>query len=233
MTEIKQILVTGAGKGIGYEITLNALKEGHTVYALSRNLNALVPQTKIYGENLKLIPFDLSKSESFLKLSELISKSTQPLDIIINNAGLLINKSFLNLDESDWNTLWDVNVMGTVRLIKSLIDLISTHTHIVNISSMGGFQGSLKFPGLSAYSTVKGALSILTECLSVEADLKNCSVNALCLGAVQTEMLEQAFPGYQAPISASQMAEFILNFAKTNGSFMSGKIIPISISNPN
>jgi len=233
MIELKKILITGAGKGIGYELTLKALKGGHTVFALSRNLSTLRPHTKVYGEKLNLIPFDLSKSESFFSLEKIISESTTSLDIIINNAGLLINKTFLNLLDSDWNSLWEVNVMGPVRLIKSLIHLISDNSHIINISSMVGFQGSLKFPGLSAYSTVKGALSILTECLSVEADLKNCSVNALCLGAVQTEMLEQAFPGYNAPINANQMAEFILNFALVNGTIMSGKIIPVSISNPN
>jgi 3-oxoacyl-[acyl-carrier protein] reductase len=233
MAELKQILITGAGKGIGYELTLKALKEGHIVYALSRNVNALIPHKLTYGDNLIVLPFDLSKSESYKILSEQIVVSTSSLDIIINNAGLLINKSFLDLQETDWNILWDVNVMGPVRLIKALISFISTSTHIVNISSMGGFQGSLKFPGLSAYSTVKGALSILTECLSIEAALNNCSVNALCLGAVQTEMLEQAFPGYQAPVKANEMADYILNFAINNGRFMSGKIIPVSISNPN
>lgn len=233
MSEIKHILITGAGKGIGFELTQRALIDGHTVHALSRNLDALTPHKKRFGEKLNLIPCDLSKPESFLNLAEKVTEITQTLDCIINNAGLLVNKSFLNLDETDWNSLWNVNIMGPVRIIKTLINQIESKTHIVNISSMGGFQGSLKFPGLSAYSTVKGALSILTECLSVETDLKNCTINALCLGAVQTEMLENAFPGYKAPITAIQMAEFVLNFALTSGLFISGKIIPVAISNPN
>jgi 3-oxoacyl-[acyl-carrier protein] reductase len=232
MSVKKHILITGTGRGIGLELTLKALKEGHNIYALSRNLNALEPYLEQFKNSLVLIKFDLTDQEAFIHLPSIIKNHTSTIDVIINNAGLLINKPFLQLNDLDWNSLWNVNVLGAVKLIKSLIDLITTNTHIVNISSMGGFQGSLKFAGLSAYSTVKGALSILTECLSVEKDLKGCSINALCLGAVQTEMLQLAFPGYEASVTANEMAEFILNFSLLSGKLMSGKIIPVSINNP-
>jgi NAD(P)-dependent dehydrogenase (short-subunit alcohol dehydrogenase family) len=97
---------------------------------------------------------------------------------------------------------------------------------------MGGVQGSSKFPGLSAYSSSKSALSGLTECLAEELKTKNIAVNCLALGAVQTEMLAKAFPGYKAPVTPSQMAEFICDFALKGQHFFNGKIIPVSSSTP-
>ena len=97
---------------------------------------------------------------------------------------------------------------------------------------MGGFQGSTKFAGLSAYSSSKSALSGLTECLAEELKDRNIAVNCLALGAVQTEMLGKAFPGYKAPLSAAKMAEFICEFALTGQLFFNGKIIPVSSTTP-
>jgi NAD(P)-dependent dehydrogenase (short-subunit alcohol dehydrogenase family) len=105
-------------------------------------------------------------------------------------------------------------------------------THIVNISSIGGFQGSVKFPGLSAYSSSKAALVCLTECLAEEFKDKNIAFNCLALGAVQTDMLNEAFPGYKAPVSASSMASFVTDFVLKAHHFMNGKIIPVSLSTP-
>ena len=97
---------------------------------------------------------------------------------------------------------------------------------------MGGFQGSLKFAGLTAYSTAKAALCAFTEMFAEEYKATNIHMNCLCLGAVQTEMLAQAFPGYEAPTSPEQMANFIANFAEHSGQLLNGKIIPVSASNP-
>ena len=105
-------------------------------------------------------------------------------------------------------------------------------SHIVNISSMGGFQGSVKFPGLSAYSTSKAALCSFTELFAEEYKDSGIKMICLCLGAVQTEMLEEAFPGFKAPHSPEEMASFIYTFATTQGDFMNGKIIPVSQSTP-
>ena len=103
---------------------------------------------------------------------------------------------------------------------------------MVNISSMGGVQGSVKFPGLSAYSSSKGGLITLTELLAEEFKESGPAFNVIALGAVQTEMLEEAFPGYQAPISAGQMASYILEFALTGQKFYNGKVLPIASTTP-
>jgi NAD(P)-dependent dehydrogenase (short-subunit alcohol dehydrogenase family) len=115
---------------------------------------------------------------------------------------------------------------------QALLPALAPNAHIVNISSMGGFQGSLKFAGLAAYSTSKAALCAFTELFAEEYKATGIHMNCLCLGAVQTEMLAAAFPGYIAPTSASQMAHFIADFALNSGAFFNGKIIPVSSSNP-
>ena len=132
----------------------------------------------------------------------------------------------------DWLNQFNINVIASVHLIKLIKSKLMRGSHIVNISSMGGFQGSSKFPGLSAYSASKGALTILSECLSTEFASDGIAVNCLCLGAVQTEMLEDAFPGYKAPTSPNEMGEFISYFALTGNSFFNGKVLPVALNNP-
>jgi NAD(P)-dependent dehydrogenase (short-subunit alcohol dehydrogenase family) len=97
---------------------------------------------------------------------------------------------------------------------------------------MGGVQGSSKFAGLAAYSSSKGALITLTELLAEEFKETGPSFNALAFGAVQTEMLEEAFPGYIAPLSADQMGAYLLNFALTGHQFFNGKVLPVSSGTP-
>jgi 3-oxoacyl-[acyl-carrier protein] reductase len=225
----KKIIVTGASRGIGLELTNILLAYGHQVLTLSRNTVGLEGLRERHA-NLKVVQCDLSYDLDSV-LPE-IRDHFENLDILINNAGALINKSFIDTSEADWQRILDVNLMGPVRLIKALMPIMRNGSHIVNISSMGGFQGSSKFPGLSAYSTSKGALSILTECLSVEFAQFGVHINTLCLGAVQTEMLEEAFPGYKAPIQAKEMAEYIADFALHRGKLFNGKIIPVAINDP-
>jgi NAD(P)-dependent dehydrogenase (short-subunit alcohol dehydrogenase family) len=104
--------------------------------------------------------------------------------------------------------------------------------HVVSISSMGGVQGSVKFPGLSAYSSSKGAIITLTELLAEEYKETGPSFNVLALGSVQTEMLEEAFPGFKAPLSATEMAQYIMDFSLTGNKFYNGKILQVSSTTP-
>jgi NAD(P)-dependent dehydrogenase (short-subunit alcohol dehydrogenase family) len=117
-------------------------------------------------------------------------------------------------------------------MIKALLPLMNINSHIVNIGSMGGFQGSAKFNGLAAYSASKAALHILTECLAQELVEDKISVNCLALGSAQTEMLEKAFPGYQSPVAAFEMGKYIADFALTGHRFFNGKILPVAMVTP-
>ena len=223
----KTIVVTGASKGIGLEIVRFLVAQGHTVYALSREIKALGSSEKLHP-----IGIDLTDEESLIKLAEQLSSNQISIDALINNAGSLINQSFSTTTKNDFEAIYRVNVFGLASITRLLLPLISSKGHVVNISSMGGIGGSAKFPGLSAYSSSKGAVNILTELLAEEYKETGPFFNGLALGAVQTEMLAKAFPGFQAPLSAEEIAPYIAQFALTGQQFFNGKILPISSSTP-
>ena len=226
------IIITGASRGIGYDTALQLAREGHQVIALSRNEAKLKALQSAAGENLRYLPYDLTQpNESDLR--ELLNGWTS-VDVLINNSGLLINKPFMELTEEDWQSSYGVNIFGVVQLVKLLMPKLeeSNRAHILNIGSMGGFQGSSKFPGLSAYSSSKAALANLTECLAEELKDKNIYANCLALGAVQTEMLATAFPGYQAPVECADMASFMVYFSTKGHHFFNGKVLPVAVSTP-
>ena len=229
------VIITGSSRGIGFELVRLFAQNNHRVLAVSRNINTLhsiKSESELLNRNLIPLSLDLA-SKGFEKiLSEKIDETSFIPSILINNAGLLIAKPLEVLDENDFDQIFGVNVKGPFLLIKSLLPYFSASTHIVNISSMGGFQGSSKFPGLSLYSASKGALAILTECIAEEWKDRGITANALALGATQTEMLQEAFPGYKAPVSAASMAGFIYNFALTGHQFFNGKVLPVSVSTP-
>jgi len=233
------ILITGASSGVGYQTALKLAVENNIVIAVARNKSKLkqlhADATKKNPKaKLHLIAFDLSSDYSKSLMEELYKLNINHIDCLINNAGLLISKPFDQLQLANFKEVYTVNVFAPAMLIQTLLPLLekSVAPHIINISSMGGVQGSSKFLGLSAYSSSKSALITLTECLAVELAPRNIKVNCLALGAVNTEMLAAAFPGYEAPLSASQMAEWISWFALSGQHFFNGKIIPVSISNP-
>jgi len=224
---MKTLIVTGASRGVGFEICKQAAANGHTVIALSRNISPLkgIP-------NVHPFSVDLSNELEVVDFVKEISSSFKSIDVLINNAGSLINKPFLEISSSDFEAVFKVNVFAVASLTRLMLPMMNAKGHVLNITSMGGVQGSAKFPGLSAYSSSKGALVILTELLAEEFKDSGPSFNALALGAVQTEMLEEAFPGYKAPVSAVQMAEYIIDFALKGHQFYNGKVLPISSSTP-
>ncbi len=222
------IVITGAGKGIGFALVQAFLNEKHKVVAISRNIEKLA---KLKESNLFPLSFDLTEKD-YSPLVAFTEENLKTVDILINNAGVLINKPFTYMEDDDFDLLFDVNVKTAFKMTQSLMPKLKQGSHIVNISSMGGLQGSVKFPGLSLYSASKGALIVLTESMALELDDVGVKVNALALGAVQTEMLSEAFPGYKAPLQPEEMAQFISNFALTGHQVFNGKVLPVSLSTP-
>ena len=227
----KTVVVIGASRGIGKSIVeLIAKNSDYKVFALARNKEQLISN---FGNFTNVVCGSIDLTHSVAgQLSE-IFEGIHKVDILINNAGLLINKPFESISHEDFHNSYQVNVIGVMETVQYFVPKMNSEkSHIVNISSMGGFQGSMKFAGLSAYSTSKAALCSFTELFAEEYKNSTIRMNCLCLGAVQTEMLEEAFPGYIAPLLPDQMAKFIVNFAENNADFMNGKIIPVSLSNP-
>jgi 3-oxoacyl-[acyl-carrier protein] reductase len=226
---MKNIIITGTSRGIGFELAQLFAKNNYQVLALSRNT---APLENLNLKNITAISVDLSAENDLKKVTDFVSKNWKQVDILINNAGKLINKPFGNLTSADFLEVYKVNVFAVAELTRLLIPFLAKGSHVVNISSIGGIQGSMKFPGLAAYSSSKGALLTLTEVLAEEYKEQQISFNALALGAVQTEMLEEAFPGYKASVSAEEMANYIYNFALTGNKFYNGKILQVSSTTP-
>jgi|688.fasta_scaffold01863_12 3-oxoacyl-[acyl-carrier protein] reductase len=230
------VVVTGASKGIGFEL-VKKYSECPTimVIAVSRNIQSLTEFVKKNKtNNLLVVKADITKEKSITELKKLIKKLKLPVTALINNAGSILNKNFLKIQKKELEQVYATNLIAPFMLSQALVPLMgkTTKGHIVNISSMGGFQGSAKFSGLSAYSSSKAALSGLTECLAEELKSKNISVNCLAIGAVQTEMLTKAFPGYKAPLKANEMAEYIFEFTNKGHYYYNGKVLPVSSTTP-
>ncbi len=222
------VIITGASRGIGFELAKLFGDAGHQVLALSRNDK---PISSLNHPNISSFSFDLSKESDLQKLTESI-QNWKTVDILINNAGRLLNKPFLETSATEFQEVYKVNVFGVSNVTQVVLPKMSKDGHVVTISSMGGVQGSMKFPGLSAYSSSKAAVITLTELWAEEFKETGPSFNVLALGAVQTEMLEEAFPGYQAPVTALEMAQYIKDFALTGNRLYNGKLLQVSSSTP-
>jgi short-subunit dehydrogenase len=226
---MKNIVITGTSRGIGFELAKQFAENGHQVLALSRNS---APLSAINHKNITVLSVDISNSLDLNKVSDFIKNTWEKVDILINNAGKLINKPFTELSSEDFLEVYKVNVFAVAEITKLMIPFLQKGSHVVTISSMGGIQGSMKFPGLAAYSSAKGAVITLSELLAEEYKEQQIAFNVLALGAVQTEMLEEAFPGYEAPLSAVEMADYIYNFSLTSNKFYNGKVLQVSSSTP-
>lgn len=232
------IIITGASSGVGFEAVLElCLSGGHQVIALARSQEKLTrlleialglnPDAVLYPLVFDIVHDDYHDLQQFIE-----TRFDGKIDVLINNAGALINKPFTDLFETDFVEMLQSNYIGHVRMIQASIPMMSAGSHIVNIGSMGGFQGSVKFPGLAAYSASKAALHTLTECLALELTEQQIKVNCLALGSAQTEMLEEAFPGYESPVMAFEMGKYIADFALTGHKFFNGKVLPVSVTTP-
>ncbi len=230
--------ITGVGSGIGRETCNYVLSNGHSVIGVLRKkeqAESLIQESKSLSGKLTLLFADLSELNFANDFSSfLVENKFQHIDVLINVAGVL---SPMELDEFDLpkiERVMNVNFIAPALLIKVLKPFMvkSENANIINITSMSGFQGSVRFPGLAIYGASKAALNSLTESLSVELNDLNIRINALSIGAVSTEMLKQAFPEYSAPISPSQMAEYIYSFATGGYKYYNGKTLPVAITNP-
>jgi NAD(P)-dependent dehydrogenase (short-subunit alcohol dehydrogenase family) len=225
---MKNIIVTGTSRGIGYELTLQFANAGHNVLAISRN----IPQALLQHPNVTCLSVDLADEFALQIVDDFVSSTWKKVDAVVHNAGALLLKPFAETTQADFERIYKVNVFAVANLTRLCLPYLQRGSHVVTISSIGGVRGSLKFAGLAAYSSSKGAVITLTELLAEEYKEKGISFNVLALGSVQTEMLNEAFPGYQAPISAEGMATYIYDFTLNGNKYFNGKVLEVSSTNP-
>jgi len=227
------IIVNGGSRGIGRELVLCLAKnKQNKIVVTGRDI--ITMEAEFHGQpNVFPMRADLSDNEELSGLYlQKVSQLIPDVDILVNMAGTLVARDFPEISDNEARLIMETNFFGPATVIRILKPLMNRGSHIVNISSMGGYQGSVKFRGLSYYSASKAAIACLSECLAVEFIDDEISVNCIALGAVQTEMLSEAFPGYKAPVSAGEIAPFIAYFALTGQKFMNGKIVPLAMGNP-
>lgn len=224
---MKNIILTGTSRGIGLELAKMLANAGHHVLAISRKISEELKEIS----NVTSVSADLSLASDLEKIKSVIS-TFKTIDIVIHNAGAIVNKPFKEISAEEFEYVYKVNVFGVAALNRVVLPFMPKGSHVVTVSSMGGIQGSLKFPGLAAYSSSKGAVITLSELLAEEYKEQGVAFNVLALGAVQTEMLEEAFPGYQAPIKPEGMANYIANFALTGNAYFNGKVLQVSSTTP-
>lgn len=229
------IIVNGGTRGIGKEIVMLLAKDKkNRILVMGRTASSLTRLSSgAKNRNLSTFMTDLAvfdkNQQAFLKAVTSVMKN---VDILINTAGSLVVKEFMKFSNDKAREMMETNFFGPASVIRAVQPLMKKGSHIVNISSMGGFQGSSKYKGLSYYSASKAAISSLSECLAGEFRDSGVAVNCLALGSVQTEMFEEAFPGHKAPVSAKEMAQFIVDFALKGNKFFNGKVLPVAVSNP-
>jgi len=225
---MKNIIVTGTSRGIGYELALQFANAGNQVLAISRK----IPQTLLEHQNITCLSVDLADENALQEVDSFLSSTWKKVDAVVHNAGALLLKPFSETTQADFESIYKVNVFAVANLTRICLPYLQKGSHVVTISSIGGVRGSLKFAGLAAYSSSKGAVITLTELLAEEYKEQGISFNVLALGSVQTEMLNEAFPGYQAPISAEGMATYIYDFTLNGNKYFNGKVLEVSSTNP-
>ena len=229
---MRNIIITGASRGIGFELAKKFIQHGDFVLAIARSESKLKELNQFsINNNYNYLAIDLENLDSISLINDKI-KEWKQVDVLFNNAGLLIKKPFEELTAQDFQRSLQVNFLAPVFIIQSLLSKLNENSHIINIGTMGAVQGSVKLPELSAYGTSKAALLTLTELLAEELKERKITINSVALGAVQTEMLESAFPNYKAPVSAQEMANYLFDFALHSKNIYNGKILQASTSTP-
>jgi len=229
------IIINGASSGIGKETALRLSADSDNQILITGRNEAEMKKmaNESVNENISYVKLDLVQIKKETEsLKHQIYNRFSRIDILLNIAGSLVVKDFMKLSDDESREMMDVNFFGPAALTRLVVPLMPRGSHIVNISSMGGFQGSSKYRGLSVYSASKAALACLSECLSLELAGQGIIVNCLALGSVQTEMFLNAFPGFTAPVTPQGMAEFIEWFAINGCRFFNGKVLPVALGNP-
>lgn len=228
---MKNILITGSNKGIGYETARQLLLLGHHVIVSGRDaarLGLAVKELGKVGGSVRALLMDVGETGSIENAAAELTKDRVKLDVLVNNAAVL-HKPDNNLVQDPESILSDTlntNCMGPLRVAKAFLPLMDSPAHIINLSSGGGSMTDPVEGWSPAYCVSKSMLNALTRHLAYELESKRISVNAVCPGWVKTDM-----GGRSAPRSVERGAETIVWLATAEKSvtgkfFRDKKVIP-------
>ncbi|MCB9170024.1 MAG: SDR family oxidoreductase [Flavobacteriales bacterium] len=229
------VLITGASRGIGAATARALVREhGMNVLLVSRDAKAMaeVVSSCTDPNKAEIMSIDLSLPEAVEDIRRKVGE--RRLRAVINNAGLFRSMQLGHWTLDDLEEIFRVNAHVPFLLVQALADRLVGEPpgHVVNIGSMGGVQGSVKFPGLSGYSASKAALAGYTECLAEELRHRGIACNCLALGSVDTEMLRAAFPDHRAELTVAEMGSYVARFALEGHKFFNAKVLPVSTGTP-
>ncbi len=225
-------IITGAGRGVGRATALRFAREGARVVLFSRTptpLNDVASELGSHGYPFLSIVGDVSREEDVQALFQEVMHTFGRVDMLVNCAGVVAVRPFIEMDASTWDHVLGVNLRGTFLCCREAFRIMASQRSgvIVNLSSLSGVKGVEKFPGLSAYNVSKAGVASLTEILAVEGKPYNIRVCAVSPGAVDTEMLKQAAPHLQAGMTPEDLAEILLFMVDESGKKLSGTNLEI------
>ncbi len=225
-------IITGAGRGVGRATALLFARAGAKVVLFSRThtqLEGVAASITQDGGDVLTVVGDVAREEDVLALFKQTRERYGRLDILVNCAGIVAVRPFVDMDTATWDQVINVNLRGTFLCCREAFRLMSVQKQgvIINISSLSGVKGVEKFPGLSAYNVSKSGVAGLTEILAVEGKPNNIRVCAVSPGAVDTDMLHQAAPHLKAGMTAEEMAEILFFLADDSGRMFSGSNIEL------
>lgn len=227
---MKNIFITGGNRGIGKGLVEIFSEDSKVFFSVRDEHKAKSVIDSIGNENIDYVIMDVADERNVLNGIESLKEKTDSIDILINNAGILIPglKHKIDAVETDDESIlktFNINTVGVLRVCKAVLPLMRPTSRIINISSgMGQMEGMAT--GSIAYRLSKSALNALTIVLSQELSSKDIKVNAICPGWVQTDM-----GGYEATLTVKESVESIKKFALSddfpNGKFLRhGEILP-------
>ena len=189
----KQVVVTGAGRGLGFETARHFLREGANVHLLEwdealllqavTQLQAAFPSTKVAGTRLNVA----DRAAVFEAIAAVDAQ--QPIDVLINNAGIAAETPFLEIAEQEWRSILDVNLTGLFFVAQAVCKHMATRKRgvVVNMASKNGLAGEV---GYAHYNSSKAGVIMLTKTMALELAPLGIRVNAVCPGYIQTPMSE-------------------------------------------
>jgi len=242
----KTVIVTGGGTGIGRETALLFAEEGANVVIIGRRIDKLrqvQKESRKLGPEIDFLVNDISDEDRCKAIVEYVIEKYGHIDILINNAGILLPGSTHEISSLEWDKTFNVNVRGMWLMSKYVLPhfMEQRSGSIVNSSSVIGIKG---FTGVAAYAASKGAVAELTKCMALEYADKGIRVNAICPGFVDTPLVSE---GYMSRVedkedaitylnslhplgriaTAKEIAHAVLFLCDENSAFITGHLLPI------